>query len=726
MKLSEEFKPLSLEELQDSKNINDLIDDKSSNIIGLNVIEWFNADESSREQWKKKMEDANKLALQVTEPKMYPWPKAANVKFPLITIAAMQFAARSYPALVKAPDLVKFRNQGKDEGGMKAARAARISAHMSYQLLEEDEGWEEDHDKAMLALPIVGCVFKKSYYDVTKGHNCSKLVLPKNLITHYYGKSIEDMERKTESMWMSERKIKEKQLRGIFTDVDLGNAASLTSTDEEVDDRQGTKPPYGQSDGTSRELLECHCYLDLDQDEYPEPYVVTIDKDSGTVLRITTRWKEVITEQSVKIEEIMKRMRAFAEGLPRQPQGRQPSQQEMIMMERAERTIQAMQDEIKRLSEEKPKVLQIKPIEYYTKYSFIPSPDGGFYDLGFGALLGPLNNSVNTLINQLLDSGSLQNGSVGFIGRGARIKGGKVRFSPNEWVKVPVAGSTLRDSLVPLPVNQPSPVLFNLLSLLINYAERIGSVNDAMVGENPGQNTPAYNMSAMLEQGMQVFNGIFKRVYRSMRSEFRKLYNLNAVYLDPQQYFEYQDSDIQILRTDYTADPKDLIPAADPNAFSNKEKTEKAILIKQNAMNTPGYDPIQVEKLWLEAMDIPNARELYPTQMDEQGREQLLFPPQPDPELEIKKADMQRRTVEGKIRGEADVARAEADLMTAEADVMLKMAQAKKVADEPELERFKELMKEIQNRRKTFIDAAKIEADKEIKRAQKAQSGNGQ
>lgn len=726
MKLSEKFEPLSLEELQDSKNINDLIDEESSRTIGLNVIEWFNADESSREQWKKKMEDANKLALQVTEPKMYPWPKAANVKFPLITIAAMQFAARSYPALVKAPDLVKFRNQGKDEGGMKAARAARISAHMSYQLLEEDEGWEEDHDKAMLALPIVGCVFKKSYYDVTKGHNCSKLVLPKNLVTHYYGQSIEDMERKTEVMWMSERKIKEKQLRGIFTDVELGNAVSLTSVDEEVDDRQGTKPPYGQSDGTSRELLECHCYLDLDEDEYPEPYIVTVDKDSGTVLRITTRWKEVITEQSVKIEEIMKRMRAFAEGLPKQPQGQQPSQQEMIMMERAERTIQAMQDEIKRLSEEKPKVLQIKPVEYYTKYSFIPSPDGGFYDLGFGALLGPLNNSVNTLINQLLDSGSLQNGSVGFIGRGARIKGGKVRFSPNEWVKVPVAGSTLRDSLVPLPVNQPSPVLFNLLSLLINYAERIGSVNDAMVGENPGQNTPAYNMSAMLEQGMQVFNGIFKRVYRSMRSEFRKLYNLNAVYLDPQQYFEYQDSDIQILRTDYTADPKDLIPAADPNAFSNKEKTEKAILIKQNAMQTPGYDPIQVEKLWLEAMDIPNARQLYPTQMDEQGREQLLFPPQPDPELEIKKADMQRRTVEGKIRGEADVARAEADLMTAEADVMLKMAQAKKVADEPELERFKELMKEIQNRRKTFIDAAKIEADKEIKRAQKAQSGDGQ
>jgi chaperonin GroES len=48
----------------------------------------------------------------------------------------------------------------------------------------------------------------------------------------------------------------------------------------------------------------------------------------------------------------------------------------------------------------------IEPVEYYTKYGFIPNPDGGFYDIGFGHLLGPLNESVNTLINQLVDAGT--------------------------------------------------------------------------------------------------------------------------------------------------------------------------------------------------------------------------------------------------------------------------------------------------------------------------------
>jgi chaperonin GroES len=723
MNLSESFKALPLDKLQDSENINDLIDEQSSKNIATEIIGWVDADEESRSRWKKKMEDANKLALQVADKKDFPWRNAANVKFPLITIAATQFAARSYPALVKAPDIVKYRVQGSDQGGMKAARANRISNHMSYQLLDEDEKWEEDHDKMLLVLPIVGCAFKKSYYDTQKKHNCSKLVLPKNLVVHYYASSIEDAERKTEIMWMSARTIKEKQLRGLYSDFDLTPNTPQASTDNEVDERQGTTPPADATDA-SRKIYECHCFIDLDNDGYKEPYVVTVDHSSGRVLRIVSRWKEVVTEQSIKIEQLAKQMRAFAESLPQPVEGQKPSEEQLIMMERAEQTMLAMQDKMQALADEKPKVLEIKPIEYYTKYTFIPSPDGGFYDLGFGALLGPLNNSVNTLINQLIDSGTLQNGSVGFIGKGARIKGGKVRFSPNEWIRVPVAGGTLRDSLVPLPVNPPSPVLFNLLSLMIQYAERVGSVSDVMVGENPGQNTPAYNMSAMLEQGMQIFNGIFKRVYRSMRAEFRKLYNLNAVYLDNEQYFQYHDQDNQALRIDYTGDPKDLIPAADPNAFSNQEKVEKAMLIKQNAQVTPGYDPIEVERKWLEAMDIADAKQLFPLQMNqESGRMEYVFPPQPDPELEIKKADMERRTIEGKVRGEADIARAEADLMVAEADVTLKMAQAAETLDKPELERLKEMLKEMQDKRKSFVELAKLEVQKEIASAKKANDG---
>ena len=135
--------------------------------------------------------------------------------------------------------------------------------------------------------------------------------------------------------------------------------------------------------------------------------------------------------------------------------------------------------------------LSIKPETYFTKFPFIPSPDGGFYDLGFGTLLGPLNRSIDTMINQLIDAGTMANTAGGFLSRGIKIRGGNYNFAPLEWKHVDSTGDDLRKGIMPLPVREPSQVLYTLLNLLINYGERIGGSVDILVGQNPGQNTPA-------------------------------------------------------------------------------------------------------------------------------------------------------------------------------------------------------------------------------------------
>ena len=709
---------LELEEIQDADNLTDILSDNDLDKIGREVKESYEVYEQSRRKWKIRNESAEELALQIVKPKSTPWPNAANVKFPLLTIAALQFASRAYPALVKAPDLVKFRVQGKDQDGAKAARAGRISAHMSYQLLEQDESWEEDQDKAFLALPILGCLFKKSYYDPILGHNVSKLVLPKDLAVHYYAHSIEEAARKTEIFQLYKNEVKERELRGIFKEHDYGPPPAPKEQPEE--ERQGLTAPLDDKD-TPRTFLEQHCSLDLDGDGYKEPYVVTVEEATMKVARIVSRIDEVTTEQSVKIEELTARSKALAEGLQAPQEGQEVTQKQLEQLQAAEQTLLGWKEDIEILSDEDPKVLRIEAVEYYTKYTFIPSPDGGFYDLGFGSLLGPLNDSVNTLINQLLDAGTLQNSNTGFIGKGARIKGGKIAFVPNEWKRIDVSGSTLKDAIVPLPVNQPSSVLFELLSLLIQYAERLGSVNDAMMGENPGQNTPAFTSKQMLEQGLQLFNGIFKRVYRSFRSEIRKLYKLNGIYLDQEEYFAYQDTDSKALQVDYTADPKDLIPAADPNAFSNSEKLSKASAIREASQMVAGYDTMKVEQRFLEAMDIPDAAEIYPVVPsvdpetgEETGRVELQFPPQPDPQLEIQKADMQRRTLEGESRAQKEMLLAQSKVNVDEAMIIKIEAEADLAEDSPELERLKILQKEQQSIREQLVEREKIDASKAI------------
>ena len=177
--------------------------------------------------------------------------------------------------------------------------------------------------------------------------------------------------------------------------------------------------------------------------------------------------------------------------------------------------------------DDKGKILRIKPIEYFTSFPLIPKPDGSIYAMGFGLLLGPLNLGVNSIINQLLDAGTIRNLTSGFISKGLRLKIGETSFSPGEWKVVNATGEALRDGIFPLPQNEPSPVLFQLLGMLIQSGNQLASIAEIFVGKMPGQNTPATTTQETVQQGMAVFTAIYKRVYRSLKQEFKKLYRLN-------------------------------------------------------------------------------------------------------------------------------------------------------------------------------------------------------
>lgn len=544
-------------------NLTDHFSKEDLEAIGHQVWRGYDTDNQSRSSWMKKMETAFKLALQVKEEKSWPWPNCSNVQFPLITIAALQFHSRAYPALVSGTEIVKCRVNGEDPSGVLSDRAHRISKHMSYQVLEQDSNWEEQHDKLLLILPIVGSAFKKTQYSASKGHNISELVMAQDLVLDYYAKSLDTAARKTHVIPMSRNAIRERILRGAFRDVrDMEWFSTQAHAPEQhlltqvKDKRQGIYP--GQVDDSTPYIqLEQHCWLDLDGDGYDEPYIVTIDANSKCVMRIVTRFEYKDIEYSKKKE-----------------------------------------------------IITITPVEAFTKYELIPSPDGGIYGLGLGILLAPLNEAVNTAINQLFDAGTMANSGGGFLGRGVKIRGGTYSFSPNEWKRVDSTGDDLHKSIYPLPIREPSAVLFQLLSLLIDFTNRVAGATDTMMGENPGQNTPAQTTQTMVEQGEKVYNAIFKRVWRSMKQEFKELFLLNATAL-PQKTVFGEGGDNYILREDYLSNPYNIVPAADPNLATSVQRIQQALLLKQVAMTTPGYDKEAVEINWLKSMKVDGWQQYY-------------------------------------------------------------------------------------------------------------------
>lgn len=541
---------MNINDLISSDNIANDLSEEQLKKIGTQVYDGYDTDLKSRSLWEKDLEKWTKLALQIVDEKTFPWKGASNVKYPLLSTAAMQFNARAYPSLVPADNkVVKCRVVGSDPDGMKAERARRVSLHLSYQVTEEMEDWEEDMDRLLLVLPITGTAFKKTYWDNSLQRNCSKLVYPTDLVVNYWAKTLEEAERKTEIIPASKRKIKERQLQGIYRECTLPDP-QIDATDDQRQDRQGFTNP-DQDETTPYTLLEQHGYLDLDEDGYAEPYTILIEKHSKEVLRITPRY-----------------------------------QSEDVVMD------------------DKQKVVKITPFEHYTKFSFVPNPDGGFYDIGFGRLLGSINASADTLVNQLIDSGTLNNLQSGFIGKGLRIKMGESSFTPGEWKAVNATGDDIKKQIFPLPTKEPSPVLMNLLQFLLQSGKELASVAEIFVGKMPGQNTPATTTMATIEQGMKVFTAVYKRIFRALTKEYRKLYKLNYRYLNPEQYLAVIDE--QIEQSDYAGPENDVVPAADPQATMAQEKMTKAQNLMQ-VMSLGTLDPMQVTKYLLEAFEIPNA-----------------------------------------------------------------------------------------------------------------------
>ena len=624
MKLNTE---LNLDEIVSLPNIADILEEADLNTISYNVYKGFQADLESRSAWEKRTEDAMKLALQVAEAKSFPWPGASNVKFPLITIAALQFHARSYPVLINGETPVQCRVIGDDPTGAKDARAHRVAQFMSYQILEQDTTWESEMDRVLISQPIVGCAFKKSYFDPILKYNVSEHILAKDFVVNYWTKHLDTSPRITQIQYLSKNDIYERVARGLWCEMKEGRPAAVPQSNMTLaqNKAQGMSAPDSIDDSTPYEILEQHTFIDFDGDGYAEPYIIWMRRDTKQVLRIVARYFDTSIER-----------------------------------------------------DEKGNVLSIQAESYFTKFPFIPSPDGGFYDLGFGSLLGPLNQSIDTLLNQLIDTGTMANTAGGFLSRGIKLRGGNYNFAPLEWKHVDTTGDDLRKGIMPLPVREPSQVLFTLLSMLINYGERIGGSVDILSGQNPGQNTAAETTRTMAEQGMKIFSGIFKRTYRSLKDEFRKLYRLNQLYLQGIENYNSDQGQNFIDADDFSGPVSDVRPAADPNIVSDTQRIQQASALLQLASTTPGMNMYEVQKNYLRAMKVNNIEQILP---DPRGPNAIKPGPSEKVQIEqmkmqTKQADMQMQFKLGMMKLMKDVEINQAKIHKLEADAILAVEQA--------------------------------------------------
>jgi chaperonin GroES len=608
--------------------------------IGMEVVRGYDLDKASRADWERQTQTAMELAMQIAKEKSWPWKNAANVKYPLITTAAIQFSARAYPAIVRGEEVVKGMVIGPDPDGKKKERADRIGHHMSYQVLEEIEDWDEEMDKLLLRMSIVGCEFRKTYFDRMLGRPCSDLAAARDVVFDH-ATPWKKLRRITHRIDLYKNDVVERVRGGLFEEVTLGMPDGIDHDE----------------DG-AYEFLEQQCWYDLDEDGYKEPYIVTVLKETGEVARIIARFDE--------------------DGIYLNAKG---------------------------------EVSKIEPTAYFTKFGFMPNPDGGSYDVGLGLLLNPINEMVNTVLNQMLDAGTLANTGGGFIGSGLKMKGGVARFAPGEYKPVDVTGGAIRDNIYHMEHRGPNAVMFQLLGLLIEAGKDISSVKDILTGDQQINQTATTTL-ALIEQGQKVFSAIYKRVHRSLKQEFAKLFRLNRLYLEPEAYYRYMDKVDTISLDDYQGDDTDVAPVSDPNLVSDAQELTRAEALMQFAQD-PFFDPMQLRLRYLKALKVENP-------------EQLLREPGPapqDPQLIKVQADIEAQRVQvtaqaEKMMAESEKIAAEVENLAAkaaelEASTALKLAQAGSIQIGPQIDL---LMQRVQH----MLDLQKIAVQGKVDQQQEA------
>ncbi len=572
----------TLDDLMTSSNIANMLEQDELDKIGCRVMEGFEYDEASREEWLDEVNQAIDMAKLKALPKSFPWKNAANVRIPIISTACTQFAARTYPEIVKNGRVVHCATIGRqpnpegdapppqappppvpgqppEQGGLgmmaanptkelnlyKDNRSKRVSTFMNWQLLVETDEWERSTDRLLTILPIVGTVFRKTHFDLDGFIIRSELCLPHEIVINNNVTSLEDAPRVSHIIHLTKNKIVGHMRSGIYTDYDLKELDLSPCEDYSVN--------YEDDD---IEAIEQHCWLDLDYDDYEEPYIVVVHRKTKKVLRIVARYD---SEGVFKNDE----------------------------------------DEI----------IKIEPVHYFTDFHFMPSVDGSYYGMGFGVLLLSLNKTVNSVTNMLLNAGALASLQGGFIGKGLRIKGGDMSVRPGQWQSVDSFGQSIKDNIVPINYKEPSTVLYQLLGFMFEHIDRLTSVTDALSGTERAQNAPATTILSMIEQGLKVFTSIMRRQYWAFKKEFKKIYRLNRLYITDDKYKRVLDDPEANLEEDFEADSYDICPIADPNVSSDVQRAQKVEYLLKLKSDPDFHPRINADALLtyaLQAADIPN------------------------------------------------------------------------------------------------------------------------
>lgn len=461
------------------ENLVDYIDDGDYlNSLGQEVLERFERDRATREPLESTLISGfNGLNPSTSGQSNLPFDGACEIVHPLIRENAAKYQAKFCSALLPpqgpfAIDITDITIPGIEQ------RAAKYNRDLN-RIARDKMNFGGEQARLFLYMSLTGTGFKKVYYDAVKGYPVSDFVKIEDFVVSDLAKDLMSAVSYSHLILRSCNELKKDIATGLYCDV---IDELMISKPEEDDLGSATNDAMDAPEVSSMTevytLIEQYVDLDLgeydikvEDVDYAVPYIITVEKNSGTVLSIRRNWNE---------------------------------------------------DDAYRLK-----------IVNFFDYTMVPST--GYYGLGLFHLLGDFQKTLTAITRSLVDSASFANLQAGFKRKGIRWSGPTTALKPGEFRDVELLDNTkLADVLMPINFKEPSQTLFQLQRSLTSDGQQFADSLDEMVN-NPGASYGKTGTTmALMEQSSEFFASIFARVYSQMQKELCYIAELCEDHLGPE------------------------------------------------------------------------------------------------------------------------------------------------------------------------------------------------
>jgi len=411
--------------MEPSQEISEWYGDLSENIdeeilqeISSDVIENYNADKDSRAEWESMFERGFDLLGLKLEEGSEPFQGACTAVHPLLIESAVKFQSKASGELFPSSGPVKAQILGAATPD-KEMQSNRVQNFMNYQLTEQMPEYFDEFERMLFHLPLIGSAFKKIYYSSTLKRPVSEFIPIDQFYVSYYASDLRNADRYTHVIHKSPVDMKLDMMAGVYKDIDLPAPSQLSVSGfaSKIDNILGITPSYDSD--PQYVILEQHCYLDIEEEGVPCPYIVTVEEQSREVLSIRRNYKQ---------DDPNKEKRS-----------------------------------------------------HFVHYRFVPG--FGFYGLGLIHFLGNLTMSATAAMRSLIDAGQFANLPGGFKAKGVRMVGDNDPIAPGEFKEVEATGIDLSRAIVPLPYKEPSSTLFQMLGFVTAAGQKFADSTEQVISD---------------------------------------------------------------------------------------------------------------------------------------------------------------------------------------------------------------------------------------------------